>query len=286
MPRGGTRANPGARDRRLPERSIPVDLPGTVYFAGDSPQWGGGVAFYDHDDPGAGGRPRLPGDRRAVRRHRRAGDVPAAAGRRPARGAGALASRRRPPRGGARALRDPARGGSARRHAAADVHRRRTAWTTSSTPAPVSPTWRWSATVCVSPAAGAQEEISAYLSRRSSPLASVGDMESYAQGETSPALLEETIGAQLRAHGRDARRPRGARRGGHRPALDLLRAGRRRQRAGARADRRRHREGRPGRHLGAELRRVDDRAVRDREGRARSWSTSTRPTAPTSSPTR
>ena len=52
MPRGGTRANPGARDRRLPERSIPVDLPGTVYFAGDSPQWGGGVAFYDHEIPG------------------------------------------------------------------------------------------------------------------------------------------------------------------------------------------------------------------------------------------
>lgn len=27
-----------------------VDLPGTLYFAGTSPQWGGGVAFYDHDD--------------------------------------------------------------------------------------------------------------------------------------------------------------------------------------------------------------------------------------------
>jgi hypothetical protein len=52
LPPGGSRANPGARDRRLPERSIPVDLPGTVYFAGDSPQWGGGVAFYDHDKPG------------------------------------------------------------------------------------------------------------------------------------------------------------------------------------------------------------------------------------------
>jgi hypothetical protein len=52
LPPGGTRPNPGARDRRMPERSIPVDLPGTVYFAGDSPQWGGGVAFYDHDRPG------------------------------------------------------------------------------------------------------------------------------------------------------------------------------------------------------------------------------------------
>jgi hypothetical protein len=51
LPPGGTRPNPGARDATLPEKSIPVDLPGTVYFAGDSPQWGGGVAFYDHDTP-------------------------------------------------------------------------------------------------------------------------------------------------------------------------------------------------------------------------------------------
>jgi hypothetical protein len=51
-PPGGSRANPGARDRTLPLRSIPVDLPGTVYFAGESPQWGGGVAFYDHARPG------------------------------------------------------------------------------------------------------------------------------------------------------------------------------------------------------------------------------------------
>ena len=51
-PPGGSRTNPGARDRTLPRRSIPVDLPGTVYFAGESPQWGGGVAFYDHARPG------------------------------------------------------------------------------------------------------------------------------------------------------------------------------------------------------------------------------------------
>jgi len=51
-PPGGRRTNPGARDRTLPVRSIPVDLPGTVYFAGESPQWGGGVAFYDHTRPG------------------------------------------------------------------------------------------------------------------------------------------------------------------------------------------------------------------------------------------
>ena len=51
-PAGGSRTNPGARDRRLPARSVPVDLPGTLYFAGESPQWGGGVAFYDHTRPG------------------------------------------------------------------------------------------------------------------------------------------------------------------------------------------------------------------------------------------
>jgi hypothetical protein len=51
-PPGGSRINPGARDRTLPARSIPVDLSGTVYFAGESPQWGGGVAFYDHARPG------------------------------------------------------------------------------------------------------------------------------------------------------------------------------------------------------------------------------------------
>ncbi|CAN5212751.1 hypothetical protein BH18ACT9_BH18ACT9_11670 [soil metagenome] len=51
-PPGGVRRNPGARDTTLPTRSIPVDLPGTLYFAGRSPQWGGGVAFYDHLTPG------------------------------------------------------------------------------------------------------------------------------------------------------------------------------------------------------------------------------------------
>lgn len=52
-PPGGNRAHPGARDATMPARSIPVDLPGTVYFAGESRQWGGGVAFYDHETPGA-----------------------------------------------------------------------------------------------------------------------------------------------------------------------------------------------------------------------------------------
>ncbi len=52
QPSGGSRTNPGARDRTLPRRSVPVDLPGTLYFAGESPQWGGGVAFYDPEEPG------------------------------------------------------------------------------------------------------------------------------------------------------------------------------------------------------------------------------------------
>jgi hypothetical protein len=51
-PPGGNRTNPGARDPRPPRHSIGVELPGSVYFAGDSPQWGGGVAFYDHHTPG------------------------------------------------------------------------------------------------------------------------------------------------------------------------------------------------------------------------------------------
>lgn len=51
-PPGGSRHNPGARDPRPPRRSIGVELPGSVYFAGRSPQWGGGVAFYDHTAPG------------------------------------------------------------------------------------------------------------------------------------------------------------------------------------------------------------------------------------------
>jgi hypothetical protein len=51
-PVGASRTHAGARDRTLPRRSIPVDLPGTVYFAGESAQWGGGVAFYDHATPG------------------------------------------------------------------------------------------------------------------------------------------------------------------------------------------------------------------------------------------
>src|SRR6185312_15485359 len=52
VPPGGNRSNPGARDSSPPRRSVPVDLPGCVYFAGHSPQWHSGVAFYDHDAEG------------------------------------------------------------------------------------------------------------------------------------------------------------------------------------------------------------------------------------------
>ena len=50
----GRRPRQPRRPRRVtaPARSEPVDLPGTTYFAGESPQWGGGAAFYDHDEPG------------------------------------------------------------------------------------------------------------------------------------------------------------------------------------------------------------------------------------------
>lgn len=51
-PPGARRWYVGARHRRMPAEDAPVDLPGRLYFAGESPTWGGGVAFYDHDEPG------------------------------------------------------------------------------------------------------------------------------------------------------------------------------------------------------------------------------------------
>ena len=49
---GGSRDEPGRpRPDACRRGDIPVDLPGTLYFAGESPQWGGGVAFYDHASP-------------------------------------------------------------------------------------------------------------------------------------------------------------------------------------------------------------------------------------------
>ncbi|WSS81052.1 histone deacetylase [Streptomyces sp. NBC_01174] len=46
-PPGAGKMYPGCRDRRLPSRSVPVELKGALYFATESPVWGGGRAFYD-----------------------------------------------------------------------------------------------------------------------------------------------------------------------------------------------------------------------------------------------
>ncbi|KRF14107.1 histone deacetylase [Nocardioides sp. Soil797] len=51
-PPGASVTYAGARDRTMPVEDVGVDLPGSLYFAGDSTVWGGGTAFYDHDVPG------------------------------------------------------------------------------------------------------------------------------------------------------------------------------------------------------------------------------------------
>ena len=51
-PPGSMRTYAGARDRTMPTADHAVSLPGSLYFAGESRTWGGGVAFYDHDSPG------------------------------------------------------------------------------------------------------------------------------------------------------------------------------------------------------------------------------------------
>jgi hypothetical protein len=51
-PPGGAVEYVGARDATPPADSMPVHLPGRLYFAGQSRTWGGGIAFYDHDVPG------------------------------------------------------------------------------------------------------------------------------------------------------------------------------------------------------------------------------------------
>ncbi|MFJ9039878.1 histone deacetylase [Streptomyces sp. NPDC102406] len=51
-PEGARREYPGCRDTAMPARSLPVALPGRLYFATESPVWGGGRAFYD---PGVAG---------------------------------------------------------------------------------------------------------------------------------------------------------------------------------------------------------------------------------------
>lgn len=52
QPPGAARTYAGARDASVPREEVAVDLPGRLYFAGESQVWGGGVAFYDHDVPG------------------------------------------------------------------------------------------------------------------------------------------------------------------------------------------------------------------------------------------
>ena len=51
-PPGATRHYPGARDPRPPRDDRPLLVPGRLFFAGDSPTWGGGIAFYDADARG------------------------------------------------------------------------------------------------------------------------------------------------------------------------------------------------------------------------------------------
>ncbi|MFB8175634.1 histone deacetylase [Streptomyces sp. NPDC055966] len=46
-PDGAAREYPGCRNPAMPVRSIPVELAGALYFATESPVWGGGRAFYD-----------------------------------------------------------------------------------------------------------------------------------------------------------------------------------------------------------------------------------------------
>ncbi|MFE6779187.1 histone deacetylase [Streptomyces sp. NPDC057702] len=52
VPPGGSVVHPGCRDPRPPERSVPVMLPGCLYFATYAPLWDGGRAFYDPDAAG------------------------------------------------------------------------------------------------------------------------------------------------------------------------------------------------------------------------------------------
>ncbi|MGP4083311.1 histone deacetylase [Streptomyces sp. KR55] len=47
QPPGTAKEYPGCRNPAMPTRSIPVELTGAMYFATESPVWGGGRAFYD-----------------------------------------------------------------------------------------------------------------------------------------------------------------------------------------------------------------------------------------------
>lgn len=50
-PPGGRRNYPGCRDSRPPRRTLPVMMPGGIYFALESAAWTGGMALYDPDLP-------------------------------------------------------------------------------------------------------------------------------------------------------------------------------------------------------------------------------------------
>ncbi|MCX5045084.1 hypothetical protein OG921_18110 [Aldersonia sp. NBC_00410] len=51
-PPGGRIEHTGARDSAAPRRMVPITLPGSVFFAGESHTWGGGRAYYDPLVPG------------------------------------------------------------------------------------------------------------------------------------------------------------------------------------------------------------------------------------------
>ncbi len=51
-PEGASRDYPGARDPAAPARVEPYRLDGSVFFAWESPTWGGGIAFFDRAGPG------------------------------------------------------------------------------------------------------------------------------------------------------------------------------------------------------------------------------------------
>ena len=52
-PPGATRTYPGARNPNPPTDDRGLSLPGEMFFAWESPTWGGGIAFYDATAPGA-----------------------------------------------------------------------------------------------------------------------------------------------------------------------------------------------------------------------------------------
>lgn len=51
-PVGASRRYPGARNASPPVDDRPLLLPGSIFFAWNSPIWGGGIAFYDADAAG------------------------------------------------------------------------------------------------------------------------------------------------------------------------------------------------------------------------------------------